>query len=37
MNRDIIDVLPTFWSPTRTTLNLLSFGILIFKFFDSNL
>lgn len=28
MNRDIIEVLPTFWSPTNTTLNLLNLGML---------
>jgi hypothetical protein len=27
MNRDIMDVFPTFWSPTSTTLNLLSLDI----------
>jgi hypothetical protein len=32
MNRDMMEVLPTFWSPTSTTLNLLIFDInLIFK------
>lgn len=31
MNRDIMEVFPTFWSPTRTTLNLLSFGIIFFE------
>lgn len=29
MNLDMIDVLPTFWSPTSTTLNLLNLGIYI--------
>jgi hypothetical protein len=27
MKREIIEVLPTFWSPTRTTLNLFIFGM----------
>lgn len=27
IKREIIDVLPTFWSPTKTTLNLFIFGI----------
>lgn len=34
MKREIIEVLPTFWSPTRTTLNLFIFGMdLKFKLF----
>ena len=27
MNLEMMEVLPTFWSPTNTTLNLLNFGI----------